>query len=163
ETPSGYSQRTSWNVRDSDATLVLSWGEPTGGTPLTVDECRRPRRPAPLFELADQGRNWATVRAARGRAASGVAPPGLDVGAGAGAGRGGAEGQPGPGRLPAGEGVRAGPARRVKRATEGGVRWRSLRRRQALDGLDRTAAEGLHQDVMARCAGCSWVGRFRQL
>src|SRR5262249_20137195 len=37
ETPSAaYSQRTRWNVRDSDGTLVLAWGEPTGGTLLTV-------------------------------------------------------------------------------------------------------------------------------
>ena len=31
-----YSQRTRLNVRDSDATLVFSFGPPTGGTALTV-------------------------------------------------------------------------------------------------------------------------------
>jgi len=33
ETPSAsVSQRTEWNVRDSEATLILVWGVPTGGT-----------------------------------------------------------------------------------------------------------------------------------
>src|SRR3954454_8651242 len=42
ETPSSdYRQRTLWNIRDSDATLILTWGEPTGGTLLTVKECRK--------------------------------------------------------------------------------------------------------------------------
>jgi hypothetical protein len=27
-----YGRRTRWDVRDSDATLVLTWGEPTGGS-----------------------------------------------------------------------------------------------------------------------------------
>ncbi|HKJ87079.1 MAG TPA: putative molybdenum carrier protein [Gammaproteobacteria bacterium] len=37
ETPSrDYRQRTRWNVRDSGASLVLSWGRVTGGTALTV-------------------------------------------------------------------------------------------------------------------------------
>jgi hypothetical protein len=36
ETPDPlYAQRTEWNVRDSDGTLILTWGEPTGGTALT--------------------------------------------------------------------------------------------------------------------------------
>jgi hypothetical protein len=38
ETPSSdYSERTEWNVRDSDATLVLTWGPPTGGTAHTIE------------------------------------------------------------------------------------------------------------------------------
>ena len=38
ETPSSdYSERTEWNVRDSDATLVLTWGPPTGGTAYTIE------------------------------------------------------------------------------------------------------------------------------
>jgi hypothetical protein len=37
ETPSDqYAQRTEWNIRDSDGTLVLTFGPPTGGTALTV-------------------------------------------------------------------------------------------------------------------------------
>jgi hypothetical protein len=36
ETPTAdYRQRTEWNVRDSGATLILTRGEPTGGTALT--------------------------------------------------------------------------------------------------------------------------------
>ncbi|MFQ5587063.1 MAG: putative molybdenum carrier protein, partial [Thermodesulfobacteriota bacterium] len=31
-----YSQRTEWNVRDSDGTLILTVEEPTGGTALTI-------------------------------------------------------------------------------------------------------------------------------
>ena len=36
ETPSAeYAVRTEWNVRDSDGTLILTSGEPVGGTALT--------------------------------------------------------------------------------------------------------------------------------
>lgn len=46
ETPSkAYSERTSWNVRDSDGTLVLVEGEPFGGTEFTIEEARRLGRP----------------------------------------------------------------------------------------------------------------------
>jgi hypothetical protein len=56
ETPSsGYSQRTRWNVRDSGGTLILTWGEPTGGTLLTVNECRRAGKPHLVLDLADEG------------------------------------------------------------------------------------------------------------
>ncbi len=42
ETPSPeYRQRTEWNVRDSDGTLVLTRGRPTGGTGLTVAVAKR--------------------------------------------------------------------------------------------------------------------------
>lgn len=45
ETPSeAYVQRTSWNVRDSDATLIVAGGDPVGGTALTVEEARRQGR-----------------------------------------------------------------------------------------------------------------------
>lgn len=46
ETPTdGYEERTRWNVRDSDATLVLTVGRPSGGTAYTIEcarECARP-------------------------------------------------------------------------------------------------------------------------
>src|SRR3954447_14624932 len=46
ETPAAdASQRTRWNVRDSDGTLILAWGEPTGGTLLTVQACRETGKP----------------------------------------------------------------------------------------------------------------------
>jgi hypothetical protein len=38
ETPwHGYPQRTEWNVRDSDGTLILTEGEPDRGTALTIE------------------------------------------------------------------------------------------------------------------------------
>lgn len=47
ETPSeGYAQRTEWNVRDSDGTLILSLGyELTGGSELTRKIARKWSRP----------------------------------------------------------------------------------------------------------------------
>jgi len=46
ETPSDdYSQRTEWNVRDSDGTLILTWGEATGGTKLTWDLAAKLKKP----------------------------------------------------------------------------------------------------------------------
>ncbi|KPV41271.1 molybdenum cofactor carrier [Thiohalorhabdus denitrificans] len=64
ETPSrDYRQRTRWNVRDADATLVLGWGRLTGGTALTVGFIReygRPHRVVPLDGDPDPGpvRAW---------------------------------------------------------------------------------------------------------
>ena len=53
ETPSAdYPQRTEWNVRDSDATLVLTRGRPSGGTGLTVALARRLGRPCLVLDLA---------------------------------------------------------------------------------------------------------------
>jgi len=46
ETPSaGYTQRTEWNVRDSDGTLVLSSAPLEGGSLLTAEVAERYRRP----------------------------------------------------------------------------------------------------------------------
>ena len=46
ETPSDvYAQRTSWNVRDSDGTLVIAPDETTGGTAFTIEEAERYRKP----------------------------------------------------------------------------------------------------------------------
>lgn len=45
ETPSEeYEQRTAWNVRDSDGTLIITDGVPEGGTALTMKEARRQGR-----------------------------------------------------------------------------------------------------------------------
>jgi hypothetical protein len=45
ETPSdAYEQRTAWNVRDSDGTLIITDGRLEGGTRLTMQEARRQRR-----------------------------------------------------------------------------------------------------------------------
>src|SRR6266852_5932705 len=40
-----YPQRTEWNVRDSDGTLVLTLGRPDGGTALTIELARRLPKP----------------------------------------------------------------------------------------------------------------------
>ncbi|KPK38211.1 MAG: molybdenum cofactor carrier [Gammaproteobacteria bacterium SG8_47] len=56
ETPTvHYSQRTEWNVRDSDATLVLTRGDLVGGTRLTVDLARRLQRPCFVVTLVAGG------------------------------------------------------------------------------------------------------------
>lgn len=53
ETPSAdYGQRTEWNVRDSDGTLVLNVGALAGGTAQTVDIARRLRKPCLVVDLA---------------------------------------------------------------------------------------------------------------
>ncbi len=45
ETPSeAYEQRTAWNVRDSDGTLIITDGTLEGGTALTMTEARRQDR-----------------------------------------------------------------------------------------------------------------------
>ncbi len=44
-------QRTDWNVRDSDATLVLVRGEPTGGTAYSLDCAQARKRPVRLIHL----------------------------------------------------------------------------------------------------------------
>lgn len=54
ETPSAdAAERTAWNVRDSDATLVLSFGEPRGGTAFALEEASRLGRPALVLRLGD--------------------------------------------------------------------------------------------------------------
>ncbi len=53
ETPSAeYAERTAWNVRDSDGTLVLVFTEPAGGTALTVREAERQGKPLFVHRLA---------------------------------------------------------------------------------------------------------------
>lgn len=62
ETPTArYPQRTEWNVRDSDATLILTHGSPTGGTALTVEIAMRYRKPVHIVDL-DQATEGDAVR-----------------------------------------------------------------------------------------------------
>ena len=64
ETPSDdYAERTEWNVRDSDATLVLTRGRPRGGTAFTIAVARRLDRPLLVVDLdedssPDEARRW---------------------------------------------------------------------------------------------------------
>ena len=52
ETPSPqYAQRTRWNVRDADASLILTRNEPTGGTALTIHAARRLHKPYRVIDL----------------------------------------------------------------------------------------------------------------
>lgn len=57
ETPTGeYAERTRWNVRDSDGTLILSMGPPAGGTALTEVFCLQGGRPCLIVDLAAEAR-----------------------------------------------------------------------------------------------------------
>lgn len=52
KTPSDdYWERTEWNVRDSDGTLILSHGQPTGGTAYTIEYARKSKKPLLIFDL----------------------------------------------------------------------------------------------------------------
>ena len=54
ETPSAdYEQRTAWNVRDADGTLVLSRGTPSGGTAQTIAFAKTYRKPYLVVDLSD--------------------------------------------------------------------------------------------------------------
>jgi Circularly permutated YpsA SLOG family len=70
ETPSSdYAQRTSWNVRDTDATLILCDGPLTGGSAFTCAEAERLGRPllvlnlsaVSIVEAAGRARTWLTA------------------------------------------------------------------------------------------------------
>lgn len=55
ETPSPeYVERTEWNVRDADATLVLTRGAPTRGTAFTVELARQYDKPCRIVDLGKQ-------------------------------------------------------------------------------------------------------------
>src|SRR5690349_1412053 len=66
ETPSAdYSQRTRWNVHDSDGTLILAWRKPTGGTLLTERVCLDAGKPCLVIDLADTENQGSAVAEAR--------------------------------------------------------------------------------------------------
>lgn len=73
ETPARrYAQRTEWNVRDSDATLILAHGSLTGGTALTVRFASELARPFLVVDLAagedasgEETRAWLAKNAVR--------------------------------------------------------------------------------------------------
>jgi len=67
ETPSArLSQRTEWNVTDSDGTLILTFHRPQGGTALTIRVARQLHKPYLVIHL-DQNPdtrlawNWITL------------------------------------------------------------------------------------------------------
>jgi hypothetical protein len=54
ETPlEDYWQRTEWNVRDSDGTLVLTRGTPTEGTAFTVEIAKKLGKPCLVLDLTE--------------------------------------------------------------------------------------------------------------
>src|SRR5438876_5314369 len=48
----GYAERTARNVDDSDGTLVISKGEPIGGTRETIERCVEMQKPYLIFDCA---------------------------------------------------------------------------------------------------------------
>lgn len=54
ETPSdGYAERTRWNVRDSDGSLIITRGAPTGGTAYTIDCAGELGRPVWVVDVGE--------------------------------------------------------------------------------------------------------------
>ena len=63
ETPSDdYRERTRWNIRDSDGTLVLSTETYSPGTALTVTEARDRFKPLLIIHLDGEGSEWEKAR-----------------------------------------------------------------------------------------------------
>jgi hypothetical protein len=63
-------QRTEWNVRDSDGTLVLARAELSGGTALTVELARQYDKPCLVLRLDESPttqavRDWAESHSVR--------------------------------------------------------------------------------------------------
>jgi predicted Rossmann-fold nucleotide-binding protein len=59
ETPSSdYAQRTEWNVRDSDGTLIIQDGAPKGGTALTIELAKAYVKPCLMISINDP--SWPT-------------------------------------------------------------------------------------------------------
>ncbi len=66
ETPNeDYAERTEWNVRDADATLVLTRGRPSPGTALTIELARRLGRRLLVLDLRDEPDPEAVARFVR--------------------------------------------------------------------------------------------------
>ena len=58
-----YIVRTRRNVRESDGTLVLCWGEPSGGTLATVDSADRLGKPCLVLDMTELDDDTAASRA----------------------------------------------------------------------------------------------------
>jgi hypothetical protein len=61
-----YPPRTEKNIRESDGTLVLTWGPVTGGTALTVGLAGKRRKPCLVIDLSQDGdpqevREWTRI------------------------------------------------------------------------------------------------------
>ncbi len=49
-----YAQRTEWNIRDSDGTLVLTRGTPSEGTAFTIEVAKKWGKPCLVLDLSDK-------------------------------------------------------------------------------------------------------------
>lgn len=67
-----YAVRTRANVADSDATLVIAFGAPSGGTALTVEYCRALGRPWLQVDAEREAPATAAARVCRFLAGNGV-------------------------------------------------------------------------------------------
>ncbi len=56
-TSTKYPARTEMNFRDSDGSLIFTYGEPTGGTALTVKLARLHRKPVYIFDFEENALN----------------------------------------------------------------------------------------------------------
>ncbi len=68
-----YIVRTERNVQDSDATLVLAWGAPSGGTAATVDHAGRLGKPCLVLDMTSLDDDTAAARVRAWVHAEGVA------------------------------------------------------------------------------------------
>ena len=62
---SGYMQRTNRNVIDSDGTVIIFFGNPSGGTQLTLDFCVKKSRPHLLIDAQSISVEQASVKIQR--------------------------------------------------------------------------------------------------
>ena len=56
-TTSAYAQRTEWNVKHSDGTLILSYGKLTKGTALTLNFAKQRQKPFFVVDLSQDTTN----------------------------------------------------------------------------------------------------------
>lgn len=62
---SSYPARTRQNVRDSDATLIVAYGPPEGGTALTVEICLEEGKPHVIIDATQQDARAAAATVAQ--------------------------------------------------------------------------------------------------
>ncbi|MBW3538846.1 MAG: putative molybdenum carrier protein [Planctomycetes bacterium] len=80
ETPSArYAERTRWNVRDSDATLILTLGPLAGGSALAEKATRRFGKPCLVIDLTDPWDPAAAARWIKGHAAGPLTAGSLNI------------------------------------------------------------------------------------
>ena len=65
-----YPIRTERNVKESDGTLILTWGKPSGGTALTIKFAQKHKKPIWIIDLSMGGdskavKEWAKVNRIR--------------------------------------------------------------------------------------------------